>query len=138
MINRKEYIMDDGSVMTVDDVMNSTGLSRQGAHRRLRLSRDVDWVTLPMGHPDLSHGPEVNATPDRDWDEPTKVCWGIAMSPSYLDGVTVGDRSYDRKGKPLSYSERTSLAKHREKQRDEWRAATKNIVNSLRKDEEDI
>ena len=126
MINKKYYELDDGTTITVDEVMAATGLSRQGAGRRLKLSRNKDWVCLPMGHPDLIGGPGGREDIQRDWDEEVKVYCGIAMNPPALDGTVKGDKSFDRYGNPLSYSERTALAKHKQKHRDEWLASIHN------------
>jgi len=126
MINKKYYEMDDGTTMTVDEVMAATGLSRQGAGRRLKLSRDKNWVCLPMGHPDLIGGPSGSEDVQRDWDEEVKVYGGIAMNPPALDGAVKGDKSFDRYGNPLSYSERTALANHKQKHRDAWLASINN------------
>ena len=126
MINRKHYEMDDGTTRTGEEVRAATGLSRQGAGRRLKLSRNKDWVCLPMGHPDLIGGPGGREDIQRDWDEEVKVYGGIAMNPPALDGAVKGDKSFDRYGNPLSYSERTALAKHKQKHRDEWLASINN------------
>ena len=109
MINKKYYELDDGTTITVDEVMAATGLSRQGAGRRLKLSRNKDWVCLPMGHPDLIGGPGGREDIQRDWDEEVKVYGGIAMNPPALDGTVKGDKSFDRYGNPLSSVSYTHL-----------------------------
>mgnify|MGYP003638447906 CR=1 FL=1 len=135
--NYKKYLMDDGTYMTVKDIMDCTGLTSAGAHKRMQLSKNPNWVCLPRGHKDLEHGPGDEVDSNRDWDEEVKVHGGIPMNPSYLDGIVGGDLSFDRHGKPLSYSERRALAEHREKQRDEWRASNFDIKNIYIKEEEE-
>ena len=45
----KKHILSDGSVTDTDEVMKRTGLSRQGATKRLQQTKDIDIVFLPSG-----------------------------------------------------------------------------------------
>jgi len=121
----KKHILSDGSVTDTDEVMERTGLSRQGATKRLQQTKDIDIVFLPSG----DRG--VNPYGKRYvWkSKPVTVIAGIPLNPEYLDGKVIGNDMYDRDGNLLNFKERSGLVRYRENMREEWRNDSKTIKN---------
>ena len=123
-----KYELSDGSITTVVEVMKRTGLSRIGAHRRLKNFNDVDMIFTRVG--EIPRDSYIKS----EWtSEPVRIAWGIPINPEYLDGTTVGNTVYNRDGKVLTYAERVGLANYRDKLRKEWRASVTNIKNKQRR-----
>jgi hypothetical protein len=123
-----KYELSDGSITTVVEVMERTGLSRIGAHRRLKNMNDVDMIFTRVG--EIPRDSYVKS----EWiSEPVRIAWGIPINPEYLDGTTDGNTVYNRDGKVLTYAERVGLANYRDKLRNEWRDSSTNIKNKQRR-----
>jgi hypothetical protein len=136
----KKYIMDDGSIATVLDVMNVTGLSRPGAHRRLQLSRDTDWVFLPLGAAELQTHPIYGRNYFYEWEnQEVKVAMGIPINPSYMDGMCYGEAVKDRDGNSMPYTKRAALSRYRDRLRIQWRKDRADTIQNLyiEEDEDD-
>jgi hypothetical protein len=123
-----KYELSDGSITTVVEVMERTGLSRIGAHRRLKNMNDVDMIFTRVGEI-----PRDSYTKYTWISEPVRIAWGIPINPEYLDGTTDGNTVYNRDGKVLTYAERVGLANYRDKLRNEWRDSSTNIKNKQRR-----
>jgi len=119
------YRLTSGREVTVQEIMNATGLSKPGAYKRLAHNRDDDAVFTKAG---------VNRGKPRpvgmEWkSKPVQVAMGIPINPEYLDGQVRGESSFDREGNRLSYAEREALTRYRREQRKAWRDSTNNIKN---------
>ena len=121
----KKHTLSDGSVTTTIEVMERTGLSRQGSIKRLQQTKDIDLVFLAKGDR------RVNPYGKRYvWkSKPVTVIAGIPLNPEYLDGLAKGNEVYDRDGNILNFKERSGLIRYREKMREEWRKSSKTIKN---------
>ena len=128
MSEQIKYTLSDGSITTALEVMKRTGLSKIGAHRRLKNLNDVDMVFMKSG--ELPKKCYIKYT----WiSEPVRIVWGIPINPEYLDGITDGNSVYNRDGKLLTYAERVGLTTYRYKLRQKWRDSTTNIKNKKRR-----
>jgi hypothetical protein len=102
-------------------------LSKVGAYRRLKYTKDIDVVFQKSG---TIRPSKYNSY---EWDaEPTKIVSGIPINPEYLDGVVVGDDMFDRYGRLMRYGERVALTRYRNKMRKKWRDSSKDIINRKR------
>lgn len=120
----KVWTLTSGREVTVKEVMDATGLSKPGAYKRLSFNKDDDVVFAKAGHNMGKKGVKIH------WEsEPVRVVMGIPINPEYLDGQIKGHSSYDRDGKPLSYPQRSALARYRREKREEWRNNNNNIKN---------
>tara|TARA_R100001244_G_scaffold63917_1_gene52964 strand:+ start:613 stop:1023 length:411 start_codon:yes stop_codon:yes gene_type:complete len=121
----KKHILSDGSVTTTNEVMERTGLSRQGSIKRLQQTKDIDLVFLAKGDR------KVNPYGKRYmWkSKPVTVIAGIPVNPEYLDGIAEGNEVYDRDGNVLNFKEKSGLIRYRERMRQEWRDGSKTIRN---------
>ena len=121
----KKHTLSDGSVTTTNEVMERTGLSRQGSIKRLQQTKDIDLVFLAKGDR------RVNPYGKRYvWkSKPVTVIAGIPLNPEYLDGRTIGNDVYDRDGNLLNFKERSGLVRYRENMREKWRNNSKTIKN---------
>jgi hypothetical protein len=121
----KKHILSDGSVTTTNEVMERTGLSRQGSIKRLQQTKDIDLVFLAKGDR------RVNPYGKRYmWkSKPVTVIAGIPVNPEYLDGIAEGNEVYDRDGNVLNFKEKSGLIRYRERMRQEWRDGSKTIRN---------
>ena len=121
----KKHTLSDGSVTTTNEVMERTGLSRQGSIKRLQQTKDIDLVFLAKGDR------RVNPYGKRYvWkSKPVTVIAGIPLNPEYLDGKVIGNDMYDRDGNLLNFKERSGLVRYRENMREEWRNNSKTIKN---------
>lgn len=123
-MQNRYYRLTSGREVTVYDVMDATGLSKPGAYKRLALNRDDDVVFAKAGYNKGKKGVKIH------WEsEPVRVAMGIPINPEYLDGQIKGQSSYDRDGKPLTYPQRSALARYRREMREEWRKNNNNIKN---------
>tara|TARA_R110002051_G_scaffold26853_2_gene64938 strand:- start:505 stop:891 length:387 start_codon:yes stop_codon:yes gene_type:complete len=123
-----KYELSDGSITTVVEVMKRTGLSRIGAHRRLKNFNDVDMIFTRVG--EIPRDSYIKS----EWiSEPVRIVWGIPINPEYLDGTTDGNTVYNRDGKVLTRAERVGLTNYRDKLRKEWRDSVTNIKNKQRR-----
>lgn len=121
----KKHILSDGSVTTTNEVMERTGLSRQGAIKRLQQTKDIDIVFLTAGDRKVNpYGKGYVWKP-----KPVTVIVGIPLNPEYLDGKAIGNDVYDRDGKLLNFKERSGLIRYRERMRQEWRDGSNIIRN---------
>ena len=121
----KKHILSDGSVTTTNEVMERTGLSRQGSIKRLQQTKDIDLVFLAKG--DRKVNPYGKGYVWKS--KPVTVIAGIPLNPEYLDGLAKGNDMYDRDGKLLNFKERSGLVRYREKMRQEWRDGSEIIKN---------
>ena len=121
----KKHTLSDGSVTDTNEVMERTGLSRQGSIKRLQQTKDIDLVFLAKGDR------RVNPYGKRYvWkSKPVTVIAGIPLNPEYLDGKVIGNDMYDRDGNLLNFKERSGLVRYRENMREEWRNNSKTIKN---------
>jgi hypothetical protein len=128
MSEQIKYTLSDGSITTAVEVMKRTGLSRIGAHRRLKNLNDVDMVFTRVG--EIPRDSYIKCT----WiSEPVRIAWGIPINPEYLDGITDGNTVYNRDGKLMTYAERVGLAVYRTKLRQKWRDGSTDIKNKQRR-----
>ena len=128
MSEQIKYTLSDGSITTVVEVMKRTGLSRIGAHRRLKNLNDVDMIFTRVG--EIPRDSYIKS----EWiSEPVRIAWGIPINPEYLDGITDGNTVYNRDGKLMTYAERVGLAVYRTKLRQKWRDGSTNIKNKQRR-----
>ena len=141
MSDFKQYLMDDGSYLTTGVVAEIAGISRIAAYRRLKKSSDRDWVLLPKGAEELANAGRKYRSYKKVWvDDPVQVIGGIPVNPSYMDGL-IGRRqnAVDRYGVPMSFSDRSALARFRTEQRNEWRSQNKeSIINSYDSHKEEM
>ena len=121
----KKHTLSDGSVTDTNEVMERTGLSRQGAIRRLQQTKDIDIVFLTAG--DRKVNPYGKGYVWKS--KPVTVIAGIPLNPEYLDGIAKGNDVYDRDGNILNFKERSGLVRYREKIRQEWRKSSDTIKN---------
>ena len=121
----KKHTLSDGSVTTTNEVMERTGLSRQGSIKRLQQTKDIDLVFLAKG--DRKVNPYGKGYVWKS--KPVTVIAGIPLNPEYLDGIAKGNDVYDRDGNILNFKERSGLVRYREKMRQEWRDNSKTIKN---------
>jgi hypothetical protein len=116
----KQFKLDDGSITTVAEVMQRTGLAYAGSVDRLRLYTNPVQVYEPRKQQGIPKGTTLKRP--KEWvNEPDKVCAGIPYDCSYMDGILDGAGFvYDRHGKRMSARERKSLANYRGKLRQQW------------------
>ena len=116
----KEYLLDDGSITTVAEVMSRTGLAYAGSVNRLRLFTNPAQVFEPRKQQGIPKGTTLKRP--KEWvNEPDKVCAGIPYDCAYMDGnICEKGFVYDRHGIMMSARQRKALAKYRAKLRQQW------------------
>lgn len=130
MVNKKvNHTLSDGSVVTIEQVMEATGLSYTGASSRLKDYTKPEDVFAPMKQRGIPKGTKL---PKITWTSaPTKVCWGIQYEAEWEDGRlnTFSRNPIDRYGKLMTSREALALNRYRDELRQEWRDTAKNILN---------
>ena len=116
----KEYLLDDGTVTTVAEVMERTGLAYTGSANRLRLFTCPAQVFESRKQQGIPKGTTLKR-PEEWVSEPDKVCAGIPYDCAYMDG-NIDERGFvfDRYGNMMSARQRKALAKYRAKLRQQW------------------
>ena len=116
----KKFKLDDGSITTVAEVMQRTGLAYAGSVNRLRLYTNPALVYEPRKQQGIPKGTTLKRP--KQWvNEPDKVCAGIPYDCAYMDGkLDEKGFVYDRYGKMMSARQRKSLANYRDKLRQQW------------------
>ena len=116
----KEYLLDDGSITTVAEVMSRTGLAYAGSVNRLRLFTNSDQVFESRKQQGIPKGTTLKRP--KEWvNEPDKVCAGIPYDCAYMDGnICEKGFVYDRHGIMMSARQRKALAEYRAKLRQQW------------------
>ena len=122
----KEYVLADGSIVTIDQIMKATGLSFVGAYSRLRRSAQPEYIFAKMGN-----GGKPLETHIKTWkNEPDEIIAGIQHKASWMDGtlITHAGQPLDRHGLVMSNRDLRSLADYRKEMRQKWRKEN-NILN---------
>jgi len=116
----KEYLLDDGSITTVAEVMSRTGLAYAGSVNRLRLFTNPAQVFESRKQQGIPKGTTLKRP--KEWvNEPDKVCAGIPYDCAYMDGnICEKGFVYDRHGIMMSARQRKALAEYRAKLRQQW------------------
>jgi len=116
----KKFKLDDGSITTVAEVIQRTGLAYAGSVNRLRLFTNPALVYEQRKQQGIPKGTTLKRP--KQWvNEPDKVCAGIPYDCAYMDGI-IDEKGfvYDRHGKMMSNRQRKSLANYRDKLRQQW------------------
>ena len=116
----KQFKLDDGSITTVAEVIQRTGLAYAGSVNRLRLFTSPAQVYEPRKQQGIPKGTTLKRP--KQWvNEPDKVCAGIPYDCAYMDGI-IDEKGfvYDRHGKMMSNRQRKSLANYRDELRQQW------------------
>lgn len=109
MQEARVYTLDCGKKVTIESMVNETGLSKSTIYDRLNNQGITDYETLIKERLKGSYT-----------DTPQKVYGGIPLNPTYLDGLVKGGKRYDREGNRMLQSTVQAMSKLREGQRKEW------------------
>ena len=116
----KKFKLDDGSITTVAEVIQRTGLAYAGSVNRLRLYTNPALVYESRKQQGIPKGTTLKRP--KQWvNEPDKVCAGIPYDCAYMDG-NLDEKGfvYNRYGIMMSARQRKSLANYRDKLRQQW------------------
>jgi len=106
----KIYKLDCGREITLEELIEESGLHKATLYDRLNRKGITDYETLTKK---VLKGVYI--------DEPQEIYGGIIMNPSYLDGTVKGVTRYDRRGKSMQPAAVTQMMKKRRDDRKEWR-----------------
>lgn len=128
----KKYTLSDGSMVSIDQIVEATGITPVGAYSRLRRSSKPEYIFAPVS---MDSKPLLSRI--KAWiNLPDEVIAGIQFKASWEDGKLNGIRgpSYDRDGLVMSKKEVEALALYREELRQQW-LNDNNIINKEVKDD---
>jgi len=128
----RKYTLDDGSVWTIPQIVEETGLGKNTVYWRIRKTDNKESIFAPPSDRRTRKlvGDVKSLADERVCsllEKEVIVLWGIPLNPSCMDGL--GDK--DREGNELRNLEQTSLMQYRQCDRDAWRDGSDNILNRV-------